>query len=104
MRLPRRRISDDDLRRWLDTGTPARVEKSLDDPSVLARLEQLTVLDDEIAELLEVHFTPPSGFSERTAAIITERADNIDRLGTMFGLLGLGFTTWRRLADPSADT
>ena len=103
MRFPRRRVSDADLHRWLDTGAPRRVDRLLDDPEVLARLDAITALDDDITDALEAHFEPGDGFSERTADAVMSRVDDLDRIGTMLGMLGLGFQTWRRLADPSGE-
>lgn len=98
MKLPRRRRpSDAELMSWLETGQPGRVDKLLDDPDTTARLERLTALpDQDVATLSEV-VAPAVGFNERTETGVKNRVDDLERVGTLFGLLGLGAQTAKTL-------
>ncbi len=104
MKLPRRRPSDAELVRWLETGQPSRVDKLLDDPDITGRLERLTALADTHLATLERAVTPADGFAERTEIGVKSRVSDLERVGILIGLLGLGAQTARSLGgsdDPA---
>lgn len=104
MKFPRRKPSDEELMSWLETGLPARVDKLLDDRDTTDRLERLTALpDDDVATLHEV-VTPADGFAERTEAAVQTRVSDLQRVGTLFGLLGLGAQTARTFTSKDEPT
>ncbi len=100
MRLPRRRPSDADLESWARTGRPSRVAKFLDDDDVTARLDEITQLPATTAAALHAAVEPEPGFSVRTTAAVRDRVGDLERVGTLFGLLGLGIDTVRTFTDP----
>ena len=93
MKLPRRRPSDDDLRSWLLTGTPGRIEKMIDDPTVAARLDRLTELDPQDRDALHAAVAPSDGFRERTSVGVQRRVGDLERARALFDLFGLGART-----------
>ncbi|BAN03778.1 hypothetical protein [Ilumatobacter coccineus] len=99
MKFFRRRPSDDDLLSWLETGEPRRVDKLLDDPDTTDRLERLTALPaDDLAALHDV-VEPADGFAERAESAVQTRVGDLQRVGTLFGLLGLGAETAKTLTS-----
>ena len=104
MKLPRRRPSDADLVAWLETGQPSRVDKLLDDPEVTGRLERLTALADTDVATLEQAVAPTDGFAARTEIGVKSRVSDLERVGTLFGLLGLGAQTVRSLGGSDEHT
>ena len=104
MKLPRRRPSDADLVAWLETGQPSRIDKLLDDPDITVRLERLTALADADIATLEQVVAPTDGFAERTEAGVKNRVSDLERVGTLFGLLGLGAQTARSLGGSDEPT
>ena len=104
MKLPRRRPSDADLVAWLETGQPSRVDKLLDDADITVRLEQLTALADTDLATLEHVVAPTDGFAERTEIGVKSRVSDLERIGTLFGLLGLGAQTARSLGGNEDHT
>ncbi len=93
MKFLRRTLSDEELLSWLETGEPRRVDKLLDDPDTTGRLERLTALPDSDVATLNELVTPADGFAERTEAAVQSRVSDLERVGTLFGLLGLGAQT-----------
>lgn len=85
------RPSDRTLRRWLATGRPKRVERHLNDPDAVARLEALTALKEGETALLSEHVRPGEEFEERVIAGLRQRLDNHGVGTTVSDLLGLGF-------------
>ncbi len=104
MKLPRRRPSDADLVGWLETGQPSRVDKMLHDPEVTGRLERLTALPDADIATLEAAVSPADGFAARTEVGVKNRVSDLERVGTLFGLLGLGAQTARSLGGSDETT
>lgn len=104
MKFPRRRRpSDSELMSWLETGQPRRVDKLLHDPDTTGRLERLTALPrDDVATLSEI-VAPAVGFTERTETGVKNRVDDLERVGTLFGLLGLGAQTAKTLGKHETD-
>ena len=99
MKFPRRKPSDDELISWLETGQPSRVDKLLDDPDTTDRLERLTALPDGDVATLNELVAPADGFVERTEAAVQTRVSDLQRVGTLFGLLGLGAQTAKTLTS-----
>lgn len=99
----RRRPNAKQIGRWLASGSPARVERWIDDPEVAAVLERLTELDPEERLALRHVIAPSIGFEERTAHGVSGRVDDLERLGVLFGLLGLGPRAAGAVLDPDAD-
>ena len=104
MKLPRRRRpSDAELMSWLETGQPSRVDKLLDDPDTTGRLERLTALPDDHVATLSAVVAPTAGFNERTENGVKSRVDDLERVGTLLGLLGLGAQTAKTLGKHEPD-
>ena len=99
----RRKPNVEQIGQWLDSGSPARVERWLDDPAVAAILERLSELDPEKRLALHDAIAPSVGFEERTAQGVRSRVDDLERLGVLFGLLALGPRAASALLDPDAD-
>ena len=93
MKFPRRKPSDAELMSWLETGEPRRVERLLDDPDTTRRLERLTALRDHDVAVLNKLVTPADGFAARTEAAVQTRVSDLQRVGTLLGLLSLGAET-----------
>jgi len=99
MKLPRRKPSDEELMSWLETGAPGRVDKLLDDPNTAQRLERLTALREHHVATLHELVKPTHGFAERTEIAVKTRVSDLERIGTLFSLLGLGPQTARTLSS-----
>ena len=99
MKFPRRKPSDAELMSWLETGEPGRFDKLLDDPEITGRLERLTALRDHDVAVLNKLVTPAAGFTARTEAAVQTRVSDLQRVGTLFGLLGLGAETAKAITS-----
>lgn len=101
----RRTISDRRLREWLETGEPARLTRRImADPDLQRRLDELTRLGDDEAELLAATMQPAEGFVERTTQGMVVRADRRETISVFTDLLGLGFRTGATLLSADDDT
>ena len=99
----RRRPSPAQLEQWLATGEPAAVERWLDDPEVSTALDQLSALSADTLLALKETLSPVDGFEERTAESVRVRVDDLERVGVLFGLLGLAPRVAASIIDPRRD-
>lgn len=99
----RRRPTEAQLQSWLVDGAPASVERWLDDPDITDQLERLTALPDEHSEALRDTVAPTDGFHDRTTDGVRARVSDLERLGVIVGLLGLGPRTARTWIDHHRD-
>lgn len=100
----RRRPTDRELVSWLETGRPTRVDKFVDDSEVAHRLERLTELSSTDRAALDESVTPRTGFEARTGSAVRSRVSDLERAGTLLGLLGLGAQTARSLGSGDRRT
>lgn len=70
------RIPDRTLRRWLRSGRPQRVERQLDNPEIVDRLEGMTALSDSDREALDELTSAQPGAIERVATAVDERIND----------------------------
>lgn len=99
----RRRPSSTQLESWLASGEPAWVEAWMDDPEVTVRLERLTALTATSRSTLHAVMAPTDGFEERTIVGVRARVNDLERVGVLFGLLGLAPRIASTLIDPDPD-
>ncbi len=97
----RRRVSDRSLRRWLDTGRPARVADAIEaDPSVAERLDAMTALRAADSEAIGHLVTPPPQFHDRAYEGVRDRIDRYETMSVVADLLGLGFHVGQVMLAP----
>jgi hypothetical protein len=95
-----RRPTQRQLLSWLEHGTPSSVERWIDDPQITEELERLTQLSAHDTHAIRIAVEPTTGFHERTTDAVRSRVDDLERLGVLIGLLGLGPRIARSLIDP----
>jgi hypothetical protein len=64
----------------------------------------MTLLHGEERAALLALVSPPPAFAQRTASGVRDRIDELETLGVIAGLIGLGWETGRALADDPAGT
>lgn len=95
-------ISDRTLRKWLRTGRPRRVERHLDDPEVIRRLDAMTELDESDRAALMALTNPADGFNERIVEQVRVR-QGTEMSGVVLDLLGLGWHTAAVMLEPKSN-
>ena len=68
------------------------------------RLERLTQLPAHDNHTIRIAVEPTTGFHERTTDAVRSRVDDLERLGVLIGLLGLGPRTASSLIDPDNES
>lgn len=85
-----RTVTDRQLRRWLDTGRPRRIEQIFERPDIAERLDCMTRLDPGAVDLLARLTSPPPGLDERLESAIEGRMSG-ETWAALVDLLGLGW-------------
>ncbi|GEM_PF-5950559 len=99
MRIPRMRISDRTLRRWLRTGRPRRVTQRLEaDESVVSRLEALSRLAPGQTTTLSRLTTPAPEFETRVREQVLYLEAKSGVSSILVDLVALGIHVGRTLA------
>lgn len=99
----RRRPTTQQIESWLEHGTPSWVERWVEDPFVTGELERFTRLSTHDVHSLRTALEPSVGFHERTAIAVGDRVGDLERLGALIGLLGLGPRAVGSLIDRDPD-
>ena len=93
------------LQRWLETGSPRRVDTHIVDcEHCQAILEELSELDDAVVADLQTAVTPPDDLAARTNTGVDERLRDEAAAGALLDLFTIGWDVVRVVLDPTTDS
>ncbi len=93
------------LQRWLETGSPQRVDAHIADcEHCQAILEELSELDDAVVADLQTAVTPPDDLAARTNTGVDERLRDEAAAGALLDLFTIGWDVVRVVLDPTTDS
>ena len=92
------------LQRWLETGSPRRVDTHIVDcEHCQAILEELSELDDAVVADLQTAVTPPDDLTDRTNLGVDERLRDEAAAGAFLDLFTIGWEVMRAVIDPTTE-